>query len=130
MCKTIIQKVKFKADPKTVYQLLADSKKHSQVTGHKAVIGKKAGDKFSAYGGYIKGINVDMVPGKRIVQAWRGSDFPNGIYSMATFLLSATKDGGTELVLIHRGVPADLIPQIEKGWREYYWNKMKEYLSN
>lgn len=129
MCKTIKQKVKFKASPKDIYQLLADSKKHSIVTGSKAAIGKKVGTSFSAYNGYIKGINVDLVPGKRIVQAWRGSDFPPGIFSMATFNLTPTKDQGTELVLTHRGVPKDLIPKTEKRWREFYWNKIKSYLN-
>jgi activator of HSP90 ATPase len=129
VCKTIKQKVKFKAKPKVVYELLADSRKHSTVTGEKAVIGKKAGSAFSAYGGYIKGINVELVPGKRIVQAWQGAEFPKGIFSMAAFVLSPTNDGGTELVLTHRGVPKHLIPAIEKGWREYYWDKMKDYLS-
>jgi uncharacterized protein YndB with AHSA1/START domain len=129
MCKTIKQKVKFKAPPKTIYQLLADSKLHSKMTGEKALIGKKVGDKFSAYSGYITGVNVDLVPGDRIVQAWRGSDFPEGIFSMVAFNLSPTKDGGTELVLTHRGVPKALIPSIEQGWRDFYWDKIKNYLS-
>jgi activator of HSP90 ATPase len=129
MCKTIKQKVKFKAPPKVIYDLLADSKKHSAVTGERASIGKKTGDKFSAYSGYITGVNVDLAPGKRIVQAWRDTEFPEGIYSMAAFVLSPTKDGGTELVLTHRGVPKQLIPGIENGWREFYWDKMKNYLS-
>ncbi len=127
MCKTIKQTVKFKASPKEVYHLLADSKEHSAFTGDKATIGKKAGDRFSAYSGYVTGINVDLSPAKRIVQAWRGKDFPEGIFSMATFNLLKTKNGGTELTLTHRGVPKNLIPSVEKGWREFYWNKMKKY---
>ena len=129
MCKTIKQKVKFKASPKTVYDLLADSREHSAFTRHKATIGKQIGDPFSAYAGYIKGINVDLVPGKRIVQAWRASDFPEGIFSMATFNLKKTRDGNCELELIHRGVPKQLIPGLEKGWRKYYWERMKTYLA-
>ena len=121
MCKTIKQKVKFKASSKAVYQLLADSKLHSTFSGEKANISKKVGGAFSAYSGYITGINVDLDPGKRIVQAWRAKDFPTGIFSMATFNLAETRDGGTELVLTHRGVPKALIPSIEKGWREFYW---------
>jgi len=123
MCKTIKQKVKFKTSPKVVYELLVDSRKHSAFSGEKAVISRKIGGRFSAYSGYISGINVDLNSGKRIVQAWRGTDFPIGVFSMATFNLTSTRDGGTELVLIHRGVPKELIPGIEKGWREYYWNK-------
>ena len=129
MCKTIKQKVKFKASSKAVYQLLADSKLHSTFSGEKANISKKVGGAFSAYSGYITGINVDLDPGKRIVQAWRAKDFPTGIFSMATFNLAETRDGGTELVLTHRGVPKALIPSIEKGWREFYWERMKQYLA-
>jgi len=129
VCKTIKQKVKFKASSKVIYQLLADSRMHSTFSGQRAIISKKVGGAFSAYSGYITGINVDLHPGKRIVQAWRAKDFPTGIFSMATFNLATTRDGGTEVVLTHRGVPKDLIPRIEEDWREFYWNKMKHYLS-
>src|SRR5271165_3368186 len=108
MCKTIKQTVKFSAPPLEVYWLLADSKKHSAFTAHKANISKKIGGKFSAYSGHIKGVNVDLVPGRRIVQAWRTKNFPLGIFSMAAFTLEKTRDGGTELTLIHRGVPKQL----------------------
>ncbi len=74
------------------------------------------------------GINVDLVPGKRIVQAWRDEHFPSGIFSLATFNLKKTKNNGTELTLIHRGVPKDLIPGIEMHWRQDYWQKIKSYL--
>lgn len=43
-------------------------------------------------------------PPEKIYQAWRSDDFPVGIFSMATFNLSRTKNGGTEVVLTHRGV--------------------------
>jgi activator of HSP90 ATPase len=129
MCKTIKQKVKFKASSKAVYDLLTDSRMHSAFSGKRAVISKKVGGAFSVNSGNITGINVDLHPGKRIVQAWRARDFPAGIFSMATFNLSPTRDGGTELILTHRGVPKDLIPRIEQDWRESYWNKMKHYLS-
>ncbi|HMV44839.1 MAG TPA: SRPBCC domain-containing protein [Leptospiraceae bacterium] len=129
MCKTIKQKVKFKASPEVIYALLANSKKHSAFTGEKAMISNKIGGNFSAYDGYITGVNVDLLPSKRIVQAWRGSDFPEGIFSMAAFVLVSTKEGGTELTLTHRGVPKNLIPSIEKGWKEFYWDKMKDYLA-
>jgi len=125
MCKTIKQKMKFKQDPERIYQLLADSKLHSSLTGQKAEISSKIGGVFSTRGGTVTGINVDLVPGKRIVQAWRSKEFPEGIFSMAAFQLTRAKDGGTELVLAHRGVPKDLIPSIEKEWRTFYWEKMR-----
>jgi uncharacterized protein YndB with AHSA1/START domain len=71
MCKTIKQRVRFNASPATIYDLLADSRKHSAVTGRKATISRKVGGRFSASGDDVSGIIVDLVPGQRIVQAWR-----------------------------------------------------------
>jgi uncharacterized protein YndB with AHSA1/START domain len=129
MCKTIKQRVKFRAPPETLYQILADSAKHSAVTGKKATISRKVGGKFSARGNDVSGVNVDLVPGRRIVQAWRHKRFPEGIFSMAAVTLTPTPDGGTELVLTHRGVPKDLIPETETAWREQYWAKIRTYLA-
>ena len=133
MCKTIKQRVKFKADPATVYDLLADSRKHSAVTGRRAVISTKIGGMFSISENDVEsdvtGINVDLVPGRRIVQAWRHRRFPEGIFSMAAVTLKPTPDGGTELVLVHRGVPKDLIPETEQAWRDQYWQRMNSYRS-
>jgi hypothetical protein len=39
---------------------------------------------------------------------------------MAAVTLAPTADGGTELVLTHRGVPKDLIPETERAWRGQY----------
>lgn len=130
MCKTIKQKTKFKAPPEFIYSLLTESKKYEALTGKKAKIGKRAGTFFSVYGGRTTGILVELVKNKRIVQAWRGHRFPDGIFSMATFNFKSTKDGGTEVILIHRGVPKELIPSIEHGWRKYNWEPIKRYISN
>ena len=129
MCKTIKQRVKFSAPPATVYDLLADSTKHSAVTGKKATISRKIGGAFSSSGNDDSGVNVDLVPGQRIVQAWRHRRFPEGIFSMAAVTLTPTPDGGTQLVLTHRGVPKDLIPETERNWREQYWSRIKAYLA-
>jgi uncharacterized protein YndB with AHSA1/START domain len=128
MCKTIKHRVKFNASPETIYDLLADSRKHSALTGRKATISRKVGGTFSASGDEVSGVIVDLVPGKRIVQAWRHRRFPEGIFSMATVTLSPTQNGGTDLVLTHRGVPKDLIPETERAWRDGYWSKIKAHL--
>ncbi|MBL8993762.1 MAG: SRPBCC domain-containing protein [Spirochaetia bacterium] len=129
MCKTIKQLVKFNASPAIIYDLLADSKKHTAVTGKNAMISRKIGGAFTANGNEVSGVNVDLVPGRRIVQAWRHRKFPEGIFSMAAVTLTPTADGGTKLVLTHRGVPKDLIPETEQAWRDQYWSKIKTYLA-
>lgn len=128
MCKTIKQKVRFSAAPQTIYGLLADSRRRSALTGRKAAISRKVGGKFSTDNGKVSGVNVDLVPGKRLVQAWRRHDFPDGVYSMAAITLAPTGTGGTDLVLTHRGVPKHLIPETEHYWREIYWSRIKASL--
>jgi uncharacterized protein YndB with AHSA1/START domain len=114
MCKTIKQKVKFRAEPEAVYQQL--------VTPTDSV-----GSRFQL--GEGSGIVVDLAPSARIVRAWREADYPEGVFSMATFTLRPTGTG-TELTLTHRGVPKDLIPQTEDRWRRDYWEPMKRALQN
>ncbi|HEX7706599.1 MAG TPA: SRPBCC domain-containing protein [Thermoanaerobaculia bacterium] len=128
MCKTIKQRVKFRASPATIYDLLADSRKHTAVTGRSATISRKIGGTFSTGGDEVTGINVDLVPARRIVQAWRHRSFPEGVFSMAAITLTPTPDGGTELVLTHRGVPKELIPATEEAWRNQYWSRIKDFL--
>ena len=109
-----------------IYDLLADSRKRTEVTGRKALMSDSVGGKFSTDAGEVTGVNVDLVPGRRLVQAWRREDFPEGIYSMAAITLAPTPGGGTELVLTHRGVPKHLLDQVEDYWRLGYWAPMKE----
>ena len=92
-------------------------------------ISRKIGGKFTAYGPYIEGINVELIKGKRIVQAWRGNDWPKGEYSIATFELSRELGGKTKLVFRQSGVPAKHVKGIEKGWKDYYWDKLKGYFA-
>lgn len=125
MCKTIKQKVRLKAEPRVVYRTLAESRRRSALTGRKAAISSRVGGAFSTDDGRVTGVNVDLVPGRRLVQAWRRDDFPEGVYSMAAITLAPTGSGGTELVLTHRGVPKHLIPETENYWRRLYWERMK-----
>ena len=125
--KTIRQTVTFKATPHEIYETLMYAKKHSQLTGSNARITKKVGDKFSIYEGEIEGVNLELVPDRKIVQSWRYSDWPEGHYSKATFLLEESK-GATKLIFTQTEVPEGLYQDVAQGWRDYYWQPMKEML--
>ena len=125
--KTIRQKVIFKASPQAVYEMLMDSRKHSKFTESKAVISRKVGGKISAYDGYIEGKNLKLIPKKKIVQQWRGSEWPEGHYSVATFELKKTTNG-TQLKFTQTDVPNEHYKSISDGWKEHYWIKMKKML--
>ncbi|MCZ6776333.1 MAG: SRPBCC family protein [Ignavibacteria bacterium] len=124
MPKTIRQSVTFKASPHDIYERLMDSRKHSKFTGNKASISRKVGGKFTAYGGYISGTNLQLVPNKKIVQSWRGSDWQKDQFSRATFALKEVS-AGTRLTLTQSGVPDKHYKSIKQGWITHYWNPMK-----
>lgn len=125
--KNIKQSVTFRATPHEVYEALMDSARHSKFTGSKAKISREAGGKFTAYDGWVEGVNVELVPDKKIVQKWRGSDWPPGHYSVAKFELKKIGEK-TELKFTQTGVPEDRLDMIDKGWVEHYWDKMKKIL--
>ena len=124
---TIKQSVTFKATPHEIYQMLMDSKKHAEFTESSASISRKVGGKISAYEGYIDGVNLELISDKKIVQKWRGSDWLDGHYSIATFELKKV-NGGTKLMFTQTNVPEENYTSIRDGWIEHYWNKMKKLL--
>lgn len=125
--KTIRQVVSFKVTPHEVYEALMDSRKHARFTEAAARISRRVGGKISAYDGYVDGLNLALVPDKKIVQSWRGSDWPEGHYSKASFALARTKTG-TRLTFTQTGVPDDQYRPTRLGWKEHYWEKMKAML--
>ena len=124
MSKSIRQTATFKASPHEIYEMLMDSKKHSQFTGGEAKISRKEGGKFTVYGGDISGQNLELIPDQKIVQSWRYSDWPEGVYSKATFALEAVEKGA-RLTFTQSGVPDDKFEDIKQGWKDYYWEPIK-----
>ena len=126
MCKPVHHEVEFNATPREVYDAYLDSRRHARITGMPARMSKREGGWFSAGGDYITGYNVELVPGKRIVQAWRGSDWKKGEYSILRLEIKA-KGKGSKLIVDHLAIPDDQREGVDHGWYEFYWDPMKEY---
>lgn len=126
--KTINQTVIFSAAPRVIYRLLMDPKQHAAFTESKTCISPKVGGKISAYDGYIEGENLKLVPDQVILQSWRASDWPKGLFSEVEFRLSA-QGQNTKLVFTQRGVPDDQFEEIKQGWADFYWEPMKAFLA-
>jgi len=121
--KNIKQVVMFEESPHDIYEMLMDEKKHAKFSGSPAKISRKVGGKFTAYDDYIEGENLKLVEDKKIVQKWRGTDWPEGHYSEVEYSLEKVKDG-TKLTFKQTGVPADQYDSILKGWIDFYWDPM------
>jgi uncharacterized protein YndB with AHSA1/START domain len=129
MAKPIHQEVVFKAAPKRVYEALTDSKQFSAVTGGApADISKEVGGAFSCFGGMIQGRHVELMPGQRIVQAWRAGNWDPGVYSIVRFELQDA-GGQTKLIFDHTGFPEAHAEHLIEGWSKMYWEPLKKYLA-
>lgn len=120
---TIKQGTMLPGTPHQIFELLMDSKKHASFTGGEASISRKVGGKFSIFDGWATGENVEIVKDKKIVQKWRGDEWPAGHYSLVTFTLLPAK-GGTKLLFSQQDVPSQFAKDIAAGWKEYYWSAM------
>jgi activator of HSP90 ATPase len=125
--KSIRQTATFKASPRAVYEALMDSRKHAAFTGAPAKIARQPGGRFTAYGGYLEGVTVELVPNKKIVQFWRSRNWPLFHYSTVTFAL-ARAGGGTRLRFTQHGVPNSDYRAKNRGWVSAYWDKLKAFL--
>ena len=124
MCRPVHHEVEFKASPREVYDAYLDSRRHARMTGQSARMSKKVGGRFTAGDDYISGTNVELIPGKRIVQAWRASEWPSGVYSILRLELKP-KGKGSRVIVDHVGVPDEFRDGVDKGWYEFYWEPMK-----
>ncbi len=123
----IHQEVDVKASPQRVYEALLESAQFSAFTARTAEIDRAVGGAFSLFNGHIIGRNVELVPNKRIVQAWRVVTWPEGLYSIARFELQP-QGAGTHLVFDHTGFPDGERDHLAAGWEENYWTLLKKYL--
>ena len=123
----ISQEVSFSVSPTTVYQALTNSATHGKFTGAPADIDAKVGGAWSAYGGKISGLNIELVEGVRIVQTWRAGNWPAGSHTLVKFELSP-EGTGTKLTLDHDAVTDEQLPHLEAGWEKMYWEPMRKFL--
>lgn len=128
MAKTIQQSVKFSASPPELYNIYLDSKKHSAAINSRASVNRKVGGRFTAFGGMLRGQILAIVPGRMIVQSWRGSDWRKSELDSILTLTFEKAPGGARLGLIHANIPDRRSASIQRGWHNYYWKPWRAYL--
>lgn len=124
----IKQKITFSNSPHKLYQALTSATEFSRVTDAPAEIAEDEGGAFSCFGGQITGRHIELIPNKRIVQAWRAGSWPDGVYSIVRFEIS--KSGtSTKVELEHTGYPEGTKEHLEGGWHKMYWDPLQAHLN-
>jgi uncharacterized protein YndB with AHSA1/START domain len=117
------------ASAQDIYDAWLDSEAHTEMTGGEAAMSDEIGAQVVAWGGYITGRNLELVPGERIVQSWRTAEFTDQHEdSIITVTLEAVADG-TLLTLTHSRVPDGQTSYQEGGWQVHYLEPMQDYFA-
>lgn len=99
------------------------------MTGTKCSVRARKGAKFTAGDGYISGKNVELVKGKKIVQEWRTTEWPEDYGSSTLEINLREKGDGTEISLVQTKVPKSQVEYYRQGWQDFYWKPIKEYFA-
>lgn len=115
------------APAKDIYDAWLNGREHAAMNGGGPATGSaKVGGKFTAWDGYISGRNLALVPGKRIVQAWRTTEFAKDDPDSQIELTFKKSARGTRVTLTHSNVP-DGHDSYRTGWKSHYFAPMKKY---
>jgi uncharacterized protein YndB with AHSA1/START domain len=117
------------APPAAVYDAWLNSRAHGEMTGSKASQSARIGAKVSAWGGYISGQNLELVPGRRIVQSWRTTQFTDTDPDSKISVTLRAVPGGTRVTLRHSHVPDNHTSYEKGGWQDHYFRPMKAYFA-
>ncbi|MGB6442346.1 MAG: SRPBCC domain-containing protein [Thermoplasmata archaeon] len=123
---SIHQTVNLPGSPREVYNALMTTKGHIAFTGADARISPRVGGKFMAWGGYIHGKNLTLIPNRTIYQTWIPSDpkWPEGHESRVRYSLVATS-GGTRVTFTHTRVPVEHVGHLSAGWKKSIVHKLR-----
>jgi uncharacterized protein YndB with AHSA1/START domain len=112
--------------PEIVYSAWLNSDEHTLMTGGSAHVTATIGEPFEAWDGYIQGRNLELEPGKRILQSWRTSEFAESEPDSLLEIIFTPEGNGTRVTIRHSNLPPHG-EQYLQGWIDAYFTPMKEY---
>ncbi len=117
--------LKITADREEVFTALTNPFQIEIWSGHPADMKAEAGYEFSLWDGDITGMNLEVVPNRKLVQEWYF-----GEQKEASIVKIELKQNGAEtfVQLQHTNIPDEVYDEITEGWREYYFGSVKEML--
>ncbi len=117
------------APPEAVFRAWLDGTLVAEFTGSPAQGDEQPGTAFSAWDGYISGINLEIDPPHRILQSWRTTEFPPDAPDSRLEINLEAHQEGTLLRLTHSEIPEGQGEDYRSGWEEYYFAPLKSYFS-
>jgi hypothetical protein len=123
--RTVFEQTFLRAAPAELYATYLDPERHSRIIGAAVTISAVEGAEFTAFDGHVRGRNLQLVPGRLIVQDWGSDQLGPGHLVVLAFDAVA---GGTQVSLLHTGIPDDKLPLVDWGGR--YWEPWRAALQS
>jgi activator of HSP90 ATPase len=126
--KNIKKHYHLKATAEDIFTALTNPLTIEIWTGSTAVMEPVAGTEFSLWDGEISGLNIEIIPGEKIVQEWyfeNEEGMPTEHKSIVTIKLHS-KGNSTDVELLHINIPDEAFENIVEGWDDYYFKPLKE----
>lgn len=122
--KQIEQSYVIKAPINEVWQAFISPNIIDKWGGGPAIMDDKEGTKFSLWGGEVYGTNIKVIPKKLLVQDWYSGD---GWEQPSRLTLSFIDEGDKTIINLSQGnVPSDEVKDISQGWKDYYFDPIKD----
>lgn len=126
---TIRQSVEFPVPPRTLYETYMDSDRHGAAVGGRASIGRLPGTRFWVFApDAVRGRTLHVVPGRAVVQAWRGQAWRDSDPDSILVLSFLPSPRGGRVELLQTLVPEHARELIAAGWRAHYWRPWRARL--
>lgn len=114
--------------PERVYRAWLNSRSHSAMTGGVARVNARVGAPFTAWDGYIRGRTLTLEPNRRIVQAWRTTEFADTEPDSRLEIRFAPHGAGTRVTIRHTHLPPHGMIY-RQGWIDAYFTPMQAWFA-
>ncbi len=128
MTRTIHLAASLPASPEKLFDMYLDAEMHAAVTGAPVSIGAYAGAEFRAFDGALRGMILQVVPKRLIVQSWRAAHWKASDIDSTLILTFWPEGKGARIELVHANVADHDFAGVSEGWELYYWTPWREYL--
>ena len=118
------------ASPQAVYDAWLNGDRHGEMTGAPATGSTSIGGAYTAHGGYIFGINLELIDGERVLQTWRTSEFSDDDPDSSVEVTFEPIPAGTRITLRHWNIPPGQAERYQSGWQDHYFTPMAVYFSD
>lgn len=130
MRSSIYKTVCLPASSADLYDMYMDAETHSEITGAPAKISDEPGSSFEAFGGLVKGITLQVVKHRLIVQSWRSVNFDKKDPDSTLIIAFEPEDDDGRIDLVHLDVPKKDFQGVAGGWESRYFAPWLTYLQS